>query len=53
MISEDTYFSDVMINKEMALEPGDMKINKERIEFSYKPISPDIYHLTLIKFKLK
>lgn len=53
MISEETFFSDVMINKEMALEPGDIKMNRERIEFSYKPISPDIYHLTLLKFKLK
>lgn len=53
MISEETYFSDVMINKDMALQPGDVKMNRERIEFSYKPISPDMYHVTLLKFKIK
>lgn len=40
MISEDYYFSDVILNDEMTLKPGDLKMNKERIELTYKPISP-------------
>lgn len=53
MVSEEYFYSDVLRNHDLALKPGDIKISRDKLEFSYKPISSEMYHLSLLKFKIK
>lgn len=51
-MTEEHHFLDVLWNHKLSLWSGDLRLSRDRLEFSYKQPG-DIAHLALFKFRLR